>query len=218
MSCDEVLHPKDLIPVVSYFLLKGRCRRCKNSIEKQYPVVEILFGLLFVFLFAFHGSVFTSASMSLFLRDAIFVSILAVLFIYDLRWMVLPDRVTLPAMAIALILNLMAGVLPFWSLVVGAIVLAGFFYGQFAISGGTWVGGGDIRMGALMGFMLGIEYGLLALFIAYVLGAIAGVALIVIKKVNRKTPIPFGTFLTLSTFIVLFYGKELLTWYFGLFA
>ncbi len=85
------------------------------------------------------------------------------------------------------------------------------------ISKGTWVGGGDIRMGALMGFMLGLEHGLVALFIAYVLGAIVGVAMMASGKATRKTPVPFGSFLAVATVIVLFVGQPLIDWYLGLF-
>ena len=125
---------------------------------------------------------------------------------------------TIPAMIFAIIINLWLGTVPAWSVLVGGLVLAGFFWIQFLLSKGTWVGGGDIRMGALMGFMLGLEHGLVALFIAYVLGAIVGLMMMVTGRATRKTSVPFGTFLSVSTVLVLFAGKQILDWYLSFFA
>jgi prepilin signal peptidase PulO-like enzyme (type II secretory pathway) len=120
-------------------------------------------------------------------------------------------------MIVAIILNLWIGAVPASSLFIGAVVIGGFFYLQFVISSGAWVGGGDIRMGALMGLMLGLTQGLVALFIAYLLGAVVGVMLILVKRVKRKTPIAFGTFLAIGTAIILFFGGVPLQWYLSLY-
>ncbi len=211
-SCEEPIDARDLVPVLSYLMLKGRCRRCKSVVSSQYPVVELVTGVLFLLAFQKHGL------SLLFIRDAVFVSYLIIIFVYDLRHMLIIDRFTIPAMIFAVIVNMWLGVVPAWSILVGGLVLAAFFWIQFLISKGTWVGGGDIRMGALMGFMLGLEQGLVALFIAYLLGAIVGVGLLVTGKANRKTPIPFGTFLASATVIVLFMGEQMINWYLGLFV
>ncbi len=210
-SCEEPISPRDLVPVFSYLILKGRCRRCQSILSWQYPVVELVTGVLFLLAFQKHG-------LSLiFVRDAVFVSYLIIIFVYDLRHMLIIDRFTIPAMIFAVIVNLWLGIIPAWSILVGGLVLAAFFWIQFLISKGTWVGGGDIRMGALMGFMLGLEHGLVALFLAYVMGAIVGVGLLATGKANRKTPIPFGTFLTTATVMMLFVGEGLIRWYLSLF-
>lgn len=128
------------------------------------------------------------------------------------------DRFTIPAIIIAIILNLWIGVIPALSLITGAVVLGGFFYLQFIISNGAWVGGGDIRMGALMGLMLGLNQGLVALFLAYLLGAIIGVMLLLSKRVGRKTPIAFGTFMAIGTVVILFFGNAPLQWYLSFFV
>lgn len=210
-SCETPISAIDLIPVISYLRLKGRCRNCKSVISWQYPVVEFVMGVLFIIAF-FHAD-----SLLMFVRDAIFLSYLVILFVYDLRYMLILDKFTIPAIIIAILLNLWLDAVPPTALLLGGLVLAAFFHLQFVISKGTWVGGGDIRMGALMGFMLGLGYGLVALFVAYVLGAIVGVGLIFLKKADRKSPIPFGTFLTLATAIVMFVGPELVSWYLSLF-
>jgi prepilin signal peptidase PulO-like enzyme (type II secretory pathway) len=174
--------------------------------------VELVTGVLFLFAFQKHGLNF------IFVRDAVFICYLIIIFVYDLRHMLIIDRFTIPAMIFAVIVNLWLGVIPAWSILVGGLVLAAFFWIQFLISKGTWVGGGDIRMGALMGFMLGLEQGLVALFIAYVFGAIVGVILLATGKANRKTPIPFGTFLATATVVVLFAGQGIINWYLTFFT
>jgi prepilin signal peptidase PulO-like enzyme (type II secretory pathway) len=162
---------------------------------------------------------FNGLSESVFLiRDLVFVGYLVVIFVYDLRYMLILDRVTIPAMIIAITLNLWLGIIPTWSIFVGGLVIAAFFWIQFFVSRGTWVGGGDIRMGALMGFMLGLWHGLAALFFAYVLGAIVSVLLVLVGKASRKTPIPFGVFLCVGTLVMLFAGQSILDWYFGFFV
>ncbi len=212
-SCEVPLGPIDLVPIVSFLLLRGRCRRCKSAISWQYPLVEFVTGLLFVLFFIKHQE------FSLILiRDWIFVSFLVIIFVYDLRHMLILDRFTIPAMIVAVILNLWLGAPAAASMILGAVVIGGFFYGQFALSQGKWVGGGDIRMGALMGLMLGLSQGLVALFLAYVLGAIIGVILLVMKKAEGKTALPFGTFLTLATAVLLLLGEAPLHWYLGLFV
>lgn len=158
------------------------------------------------------------AQSVLLIRDLIFAGYLVVIFVYDLRYMLILDRVTVPAMIIAIVLNLWLGVVPAWSLLAGGLVLATFFWIQFYISRGTWVGGGDIRMGALIGFMLGLWQGLAALFIAYLFGAIVSIVLVLAGKANRRTKIPFGAFLSVGAFIMLFAGQSILDWYFGFFV
>ena len=209
--CEVPIRAQDLVPVLSYLRLRGRCRSCKAVISWQYPTVEIATGVLFLVTYYLGDSWMEIG------RNWVFVSYLVLIFVYDLRHMLIIDRFTIPAMIFAIIINLWLGMVPAWSVLVGGLVLAGFFWIQFLISKGTWVGGGDIRMGALIGFMLGLEHGLVALFIAYVLGAIVGVAMMASGKATRKTPVPFGSFLAVATVIVLFIGQPLIDWYLGLF-
>jgi len=216
-TCEEPISAHDLIPVLSYFILRGRCRKCKNVISWQYPLVEFVTGILFL-LFYFKLGDSSIEGMYTLVRDWIFIAFLIVIFVYDLRHMYILDRFTIPAMIIAIIFNLWLGTVPAMSLITGAVVLGGFFYLQFVISNGAWVGGGDIRMGALMGLMLGLNQGLVALFLAYLLGAIIGVMLLLTKRVGRKTPIAFGTFMAISTAVILFFGDAPLQLYLDLFV
>lgn len=211
MKCEQPLGPRDLVPVLSYLALKGRCRRCKAVVSWQYPVIELVTGVLFVGLYLLHGWELV------FVRDAVFVSYLIIIFVYDLRHMLILDKFTIPAMIFAVLVNLWLGLVPAWSMLLGGVVLASFFWIQLLISQGKWVGGGDIRMGALMGFMLGLTHGAVGLFLAYVLGGLVGAYLLVTRKVDRKTPIPFGTFMAVGALAMLLVGDSIIGWYLGLF-
>lgn len=208
MSCEVELGPAELVPVLSYVALRGRCRSCAAPISMQYPLVEFFTGILFLAFF------FHDASWALFARDVVFVAFLVIVFVYDLRYMEILDRFTVPAMGVALLANIYLGMDP-RSLVVGAAVIGGFFLVQYAISRGRWIGAGDIRMGFLMGFMLGLPHGLAALFLAYLVGALFGIFLIATKRADGKTPLPFGTFLALATVAVLLFGTQIVDWYLG---
>ncbi len=223
-SCLKPIAAKDLIPVVSFFLLKRRCRKCKAVIEWQYPVVELAMGILFGLLFAraayfigFPSFVDSSEWLALFVRDAIMVTFLVIIFIYDLRASVILDRFSIPAMILALVLNVGLGADPA-DLLLGGIILGAFFGFQYVISKGKWIGGGDIRMGLVMGFLLGVNLGIVALFSAYVLGAIVGIGLILFGRKTLKSHVPFGTFLATGTLIAMIWGQDILNWYLGFFA
>jgi len=116
-------------------------------------------------------------------------------------------------MIISFALNAWLGIVSIPSMFMGALIVGGFFFLQFVFSKGEWVGGGDVRMGILMGVMLGFKNALAALLLAYVLGACVGGGLLLMKKVQRKTMIPFGTFLSLATVIMMLYGDNLVSWY-----
>lgn len=209
MGCQLSLSPRDLVPVVSFLALRGKCRSCKVPISIQYPLVELSAGLLFVLAFLNDGLGLA------FVRDAAFLSVLLVIFVYDLRYMEIPDRFTIPAMAFALVANLYLG-FAWTSLALGAVVAGGFFLAQYVLSKGAWIGGGDIRLGALMGLMLGLPSTVAALFVAYVVGAIYAGWLIATKKGSANTQVPFGTFLSFATVVSMFWGDGIVGWYLGL--
>jgi prepilin signal peptidase PulO-like enzyme (type II secretory pathway) len=219
----------DNIPVFSFIMLKGKCRYCHKSISWQYPAVEVITGLLFVIAwvselrimnyelwfypdFVIHNSLFI---IHIF-RDWFLISVMMIIFIYDLRWYLILDIVTLPAAAILLALNLMLG--HSWqTLLFSAIIGSSFFLIQFVISKGRWIGGGDIRLGFLIGLALGWPNTLVAIFLAYFIGSIAGLGLIASKRKKWGSEIPLGVFLSLGTIITLFWGDRILNWYLNIF-
>lgn len=141
-----------------------------------------------------------------------FIAILIVIFVFDLKYYLILDKVTIPAMVMVFFINLMLGY-SFANLMLGATLGGGFFWIQHYISKGKWIGGGDIRLGVLIGFMLGWKGALTTLFIAYVCGAFIGIILLTTGKKKMQSKIPFGTFLTSAAIIVLLWGDQILQIY-----
>lgn len=215
--CRHTLAWFDLLPVVSFLWLRGRCRYCQRSISWQYPVVEAITAILFLAFYLFNVQYYNFGWPLLLvcLRDWLVVSALIVVFVYDFRWMLIPDSVVLPVIVLAASASLflgqsLAGL--FLSLVIGF----GFFALQYYVSGGTWIGGGDLRLGLLLGAVLTWPSVILALFLAYIFGAIVGVGLLLTNKVNRKTEIPFGVFIVPAMIIAMLWGQAIITWYLSL--
>lgn len=217
-KCHTVLRPSELIPVVSFFVLKGKCRGCGKSISWQYPLVELammVFLLLSYWVHGGAGAVF-GPDWLFFVRDAVFVSALIVIFVIDYQDMVVFDSVTLPMVVIAGAFNIFLGA-SILNLLLAILVGAGFFLFQYVVSKGRWIGGGDIRIGAMMGAMVGFPGVVAVLLISYVIGAFYAIGLIILKKTTWKSQLAFGTFLTVATSIVLFFGDQIWNWYGNLF-
>ena len=235
-KCGRQINWYDNIPLVSFIMLKGKCRQCGQSIAWQYPVVEIITGILFVmaFLYNFEFRILNLESMFNYLifnnsikiqnlkfiiqllRDWFLISVMIVIFIYDLRWSEILDIVTLPACLAVFIINLVLG-FNLLNLLISGIIGGSFFLIQFLISNGRWIGGGDIRLGLLMGLALGWPAVLLAIIISYFIGSIVGVGLILAGKKKWGSEGPLGVFLATGTIISLFWQAPILDWYLGMF-
>lgn len=198
------------LPLISFVVLRGRCAFCRAPVSWQYPLVELASGLLWLAGYQWAAS---GGSWIDILAFGVFVSFLLTLFVFDVRWYVLPDEVTLPGIALALVFNLARGVA--WRELLLVTALGAAFFGlQYALSRGRWVGSGDIRLGALMGAMLGTYTGLgVALLVAYVGGSLVAVALVVLGRRGWKSQLPFGAFLAPATVVALLWGGELWAWY-----
>jgi prepilin signal peptidase PulO-like enzyme (type II secretory pathway) len=215
-----------MLPIFGYFAVKGRCHRCKAVIPWQYPATEAAFALLFVVfaaralsLWGFELPVSAAADEAflLFVRDALIASALVLIFVFDYRAYIIPDRLTIPAMIAAIVCNVALGI-PVVPILLGGFLIGGFFAIQFLMSKGRWVGGGDIRMGMLMGFLLGPWLGVVALLLSYISGAVAGVFLLASKKRGMGSHVPFGTFMALATVVTMLWGQQLMDWYLGFFG
>ncbi len=213
-KCKQQIAWFDNIPVISFLNLRGKCRNCKKSISWQYPAVELVTAILFTLSFFLNYQIQLDNIILIF-RDFFLISVMIIIFIYDLRWYLILDIVSLPACAVILILNLVLGY-EWQNLLLSGIIGGGFFLIQFVISKGKWIGGGDIRLGLLMGLSLGWPNILVALFIAYILGSVIGVGLIIAKKKQLSSQVPFGVFLSIATIITLFWGREIIDWYLGI--
>lgn len=211
IHCQEELRTVDLIPVVSFFWLRGRCRHCRKTIAWQYPAIEIANGMLFALTAWTFGVSVESAVI------ALLCTLLTFLFVYDLKYQLVPDSVSLPAVLISSIAGVLIG--NTWqSMLIGAAICGGFFLLQFILSRGTWIGGGDIRIGVVMGLLLGWERGLFALCLAYITGGAFAAVLLLTKRSTRQTRIAFGPFLIGATVFSLFFGSRLLEAYLSLLA
>jgi len=212
-SCLKTLRWFELLPVISFIIQRCKCRSCYRLISWQYPLVEMVVALGFVLSYLIHQTVGSEFYVLVF-RDWVYIVFLVIIFVYDLKWQLILDRVTVPAMIIALFFTWgILGVEVFlWHLVAG-VIAGGFFLTQFIISRGRWIGGGDIRMGLIMGFMVGWPGILVALFISYVLGALISVLIVLKAKKKWSSQIAFGTFLSFGTFITILYGKFIVGWY-----
>lgn len=222
-TCLEPVRGLDLVPIISFFALKGRCRTCSSVIEWQYPVIELVTGVMFGLLFirtvmgiAMPDFISNDELILLFIRDAVIACFLLIIFVYDFKYSYILDKFSVPAILIALLLNAALGA-DLQNILLGGFLIGAFFAFQFLVSRGQWIGGGDIRMGLLMGLYLGMELGIVALFLSYVLGAIIGIVLIVFKHREPNSHVPFGTFMALATFVTLFFGQGLLDWYLAFF-
>lgn len=206
-NCGRTLSWFELIPIFSFILQRRRCRGCKKRIAVQYLVAEIATALLFGFIFWKYGGATILA-----IRDCVFVSAFLVLFIFDLKHGLVPEVVVIPATVIAFFWNFLMEK-EWQNLLLATVIGAGFFFLQFALSRGRWIGGGDIRIGGMLGAMVGFPLILPAIFISYILGSILSLALILAKKASFKTAIPLGTFLTVGGAITLWWGEEIISWY-----
>lgn len=221
LFCGHRLYFWDLVPLFSYVFLKGRCRYCRQVYSSQYFWVELATGLVFVLIF-WHlmpgpELFFTSGQVWLkLLLWWILAAFLIVIFVYDLRYYLILDKVVWPAAGVALLaalLNRYELMDLGWAVLIGG----GFFLLQYLLSSGRWIGGGDIRLGVLMGLILVWPDILIALFIAYVSGSLVGIFLLLAGRKAWRDRIPFGTFLSAATLVTMLYGDNLLIWYLNLF-
>lgn len=199
-KCRAVLKWYDLIPVLSFLIQKKKCRYCHKEISWQYLLVELATGLLFVLTFSFGFSLFNS------IYYFIIISFLIIIFVYDLKHYIIPDRIIFPAIVITLIYFLFFSFDLLANYILAAFLAGGFFLSLVLVSRGKWMGLGDVKLAFLMGLIFGWPNILLALFLSFFSGSIIGLGLIIVGRKGLKSQIPFGPFLAGSTIIALFYG------------
>ena len=215
-ECKEPIRPYDNIPILSYILLKGRCRHCGARISARYPLVETLNGILYCLVLwrwgiELHALVFM----------AICSSALVITFI-DLEFQIIPDVITLPGTLLGLVAGSLvlpdvfynASALGLKNSLTGAALGFGLFY-LIAILSRGGMGGGDIKMMAMVGATTGWKGVLATTFVGSLSGAIVGLLLMGLKGYGRKAKVPFGPFLALGWLVSIFFGERLLRLYLG---
>ena len=231
-KCGAAIRPYDNIPVLSWVMLGGRCRKCKARISPMYPLVELLTGLLFFACYFAFGLTPEAA------KWAAFSAIMIVLVFTDLRERILPDVVNYTGLALGLAISVFtppsdgtslwiashlfaypppAPVLSFTDAVLGAAIGSGLLWvvseGYFRLRGREGMGLGDVKMMLMAGAFLGAKRTLLTILAGSVLGSILGIAFILARRKQSDYELPFGTFLGAAALLVVFFGTPVVHWY-----
>jgi len=209
-ACGQKLRFSDLIPVLSYFFLKGKCRYCGCRIAWQYPVVEFVTGLLFVLAVVKYG--ITPGALRIVVLFSVVIPAMAI----DLKHKIIPDKLNLAGALLGIPLIFESKEV-FISGAAGFIAGGGLLLLIAVVSRGG-MGGGDIKLAAVMGLLLGWKLLLIALFVAFMLGSAVGLAMLVCKLVRLKEPVPFGPYLALGSVVAALAGDKIISWYAKLLA
>jgi leader peptidase (prepilin peptidase)/N-methyltransferase len=210
--CQAVIRWYDNVPLLSYLILRGKCRHCQQPISTQYPLIELATGLLFVVSFQLYG-----LSLQMVLVDVI-IAMLLVVTIIDFRHYIIPDLITIPGIVAGLVFSLVNPLLSPLDSAIGLVAGGASLY-LFAVAGEYLfkkeaLGGGDIKLAAMLGAWLGWQNMIIIFFGGALLGLIFALVQMARSSQVRETRlIPFGPFLSLAAVITLFWGEELINFY-----
>jgi leader peptidase (prepilin peptidase)/N-methyltransferase len=208
-GCGQPIAWYDNVPVISFFALRGRCRACAAPISWRYPLVEALTAALFALAWIMVGGRVVDFTIVAALLAAL-VAVTAI----DVRYQIIPDAITLPGVLAGLATSLVSHRVSWLESVAGVLLGGALFVVVIVLSRGG-MGGGDLKLGAMLGAFLGWKAVLVALFVSVVLGGATAVALLASGRLARKDAIPFGPFLAVGGALALFWGDALVAWYLG---
>lgn len=203
-KCGKQLKWYDLFPVLSYIFLRRRCRNCKSKISFVYPLTELLTAFFILLFYVFYKPVFGVADFFYLLIIVSFV----VLIFFDYLYLLLPDKIILPLIILTILFNYLFRRSEFTSLLLSALVLGGIFAIIHIVSNGKWVGLGDAKLLFLIGLVFGYVLGLWVLMLSVWIAALVGIGLIILGKANRKTALPFGSFLAGVSILIIIFQNE----------
>jgi prepilin signal peptidase PulO-like enzyme (type II secretory pathway) len=225
-KCHKKLSWYDNIPLLSYLFLGGKCRQCGEKISWQYPAIELLFGIVFVLIAWRTGGITGYLDKEDLINTVFYLSIgfvLLIILIWDLKYMVIPDGLVVGGLILAVIYFgyrylespdfLMNVDTDLSRNFLGGLLAGGFFYLMFTVSRGRWIGGGDVKLGFLLGFLVGWREVYSLLLMAYLLGSVPAIYLLLSKKATVKTKIPFGPFLVIAGLVIMLWGERLMAWW-----
>lgn len=204
--CENTLHWYELIPILSYLIQKGVCKKCNEKISPLYPIIELVTALLFsysYYLFGFQIEL---------LMALLLVSLGVIILVSDIIYLLIPNKILLFFLPFFIILRLFDPLDPWWSSLVGALVGFVLLTLIILISKGA-MGAGDMKLFTLLGFVLGFKGVLLTFLLATLFGTLISMLLLVAKKVDRKTPVPFGPSIVLAALTTYYYGSKIIDWY-----
>ena len=209
--CDTTIAFYDNVPIFSYLLLGGKCRNCKVPISLRYPLVELLTGLLASMCLWRFGPTFLG------LTAFVFVAVLVVVTFIDVDHRIIPDVISLPGIPLFFFISLANPYLTWlesvWGIVIGGGILFTVAWGYQMMTGRDGMGGGDIKLLAMIGAMVGWKGVVFTLFAASVIGAMVGLFAMIRAGKDMRLAIPFGPFLSAGAILFLFFGNELIFWY-----
>lgn len=206
-SCNTRLTARDLIPVLSYVLTGGKCRHCGTKVSPLYLLGEVATGLLFLWVYLQFG--LTGRGIT----GLVLVSLAVIVTVADLKYMLIPNKVLLFFLPFLLLLVIMFPQENLWFHLLGGVI-GGVVILLLALLGG--MGMGDVKLFALLGWVIGFPNVILAFLIACALGTVVGGTLMLVGKVKRKQPIPFGPWLAAGSLIAFAYGPHLISGYLAL--
>ena len=209
--CSTPIAWYDNVPLLSFALLRARCRKCGEPISWRYPVVELVTGLLFVLAMAERG--LTIDLIPALLLVAGLVAITGI----DLDHQLIPDVISIPGIVVGLAVSTLTGRPGWLDSLVGVVIGGGIFLLIIVASRGG-MGGGDMKLGAMLGAFLGWKLVLVAILIAILAGGVFAIVVLLLRRKGRKDAVPFGPFLALGGVVSLFWGESLLAWYLGTFS
>ncbi len=204
-KCLKQLKWYDLFPVLSYIFLRGRCRNCKDNISLVYPLTELTTAFCLSLFYAIYKPVFGVGDFYYLLIIASFV----VLIFFDYLYFLIPDKITLPLIIITLLFNYFFRRPEFITLLLSALILGGIFAIIHIVSKGAWVGFGDAKLLFLIGLVLGYPLGFLSMILSVWVAALVGIGLMLSGRANRKTALPFGSFLAGVSIIIIIFQHEI---------
>lgn len=213
-KCNNRLKIIDLIPVISYLILRGKCRYCKEKVSIRYMLVELLTGILFLLVYNNYNLNIET------IYYLILVSILVVISFIDIDYYIIPDNLIIFGIIVAISFNILTGFMSFKEVFLGGLVCGGsiltFIYVLEFLIKKEAMGGGDIKLFAMLGMFLGIKGGFITIILSIYLGAIYGIGIIVytkIKKNEYNSVIPYGPFISLAAIIYALYGEVIIGYY-----
>lgn len=213
-ACGYSLRAWDNVPVLSYLALGGRCRKCRTGISPRYPIIELVTAVVFV------GHYFVFGWTPLLAVRLLFAAAMVTLFAIDLEHHLLPDAITLPGIVAGLLASLF---LPpgIRDALIGMLLGGGVLWvigeAYYRYSGQEGMGGGDVKMLAMIGAFLGWELVIVTLVFSSIAGSLIGLAVIAIKRGDMKYALPYGTFLALAAIASSLWGEQIIRWYTGLY-
>lgn len=204
--CKKQLSAFELIPVLSYIMQRGKCRNCKTKISYIYPTIELLTGLLFVY------SYFQIGLELELITALLFISMLMIILVTDITYMLIPNKILLFFLPLFIVMRIVVPLDPWWHPIAG-FLLGFMMLALIIIASRGGMGGGDMKLFALLGIIIGPWELLLTFFLASLFGAVVGIALMIAKIIKRGEPIAFGPYIVAAAIIVYFHGETMINWY-----